>query len=310
MRRRLSILLAGLCLLATAGDLRAQGKKPTPAEIEQAKQHFKRATAHKDLGQYAQAAAEYLAAHALFPDPEFYFNAGEAYRLAGDAAHAIEYFEKYLAEAPRGRVATAARQSLAELAEAAVIQRQAEEEARRKAEEETRRKAEEEAQRKAAEEEARRQAEQAERQRIEEEARRKAEEDLRAREREARGGRAATRRPGRPLRLAGLGTAAVGLLAVGVGVKFGLDARRLSDEVSGVGDDAGDAWTEDNLDKISRGESAETKMMIFTGLGATALVAGGALYFLGHRKDARASRLTLTPAATPAWTGLALSGRF
>ena len=78
MRRAIPIaVLAALCLvLAGPTEARAQ-KKTTTEDMDKAREHYKRAQAFKDLKEYDRSAAEFLAAHALFPDPEFFFNVGE-----------------------------------------------------------------------------------------------------------------------------------------------------------------------------------------------------------------------------------------
>ncbi len=314
MRRAIVIAVVALSVLvSSARAVSAQERQPTAAEMDQARNYFKRAEASKDLKEYDDAVAEYLKAYALYPEPEFFFNIGEVYRLKGDPVLAIEYFNKYLAAAPRGRVAAAARQSIRELGPAAVERRKAaaEESERKAAAAEADRKAAADADRKvAAEESERKAAAEADRKAGEEAERKAAEEVTRAKAPAPRDGGG---RPGRTLALAGLGSAAAGVLMVAVGVKFGLDASSLSDDVSNVGDDPGDQWSADNLDKISQGESADSKMMLFTGIGAAAIVAGGAMYFVGKRKGsrgARADKLTVVPATTSSWTGIALMGRF
>ncbi len=98
--------------------------------------------------------------------------------------------------------------------------------------------------------------------------------------------------PGKLMRYTGLGAAGLGVVFVGLGVKFGLDASSASDELSGKSG----AWTAADRAKISDGESAETKSIIFSLVGAVSIVGGGVLYFLGSKagqEDAdRTSRLT------------------
>jgi len=110
------ILFAGwVALCASAASVHAQKPEASQADIEKAKQHYGNATAHQEKGEYQKAAKEYLAAYDLYPDPEFLFNVGEVYRLAGDDRRAVEYFEKYLALDPNGRGSADARASVKEM---------------------------------------------------------------------------------------------------------------------------------------------------------------------------------------------------
>ncbi|MBL4637161.1 MAG: hypothetical protein JKY56_25125 [Kofleriaceae bacterium] len=98
--------------------------------------------------------------------------------------------------------------------------------------------------------------------------------------------------PGKLMRYSGLGAAGLGVLFVGLGVKFGLDASSASDDLSG----RSGAWAAADRAKISDGESAETKSIVFSLVGAASIVGGGILYFLGSKDgqadDSRTSRLT------------------
>jgi tetratricopeptide (TPR) repeat protein len=104
-------------------------------------------------------------------------------------------------------------------------------------------------------------------------------------------------RPGRTLRIAGLATAAAGGISLAAGIKFGLDARDISDELS-----ANDGpWTDALLARQADGRSAETRMFIFTGVGAAAVIGGVAMYVVG-------SRATVAPVAGDGVVGLAVAG--
>ncbi len=92
--------------------------------------------------------------------------------------------------------------------------------------------------------------------------------------------------PGATLRYSGMGAAAVGLIAVGLGVKFGLDSGTLSDELTAKEG----AWTLDDRQKISDGEQAETLAVVLTAVGAAGIVAGGVLYYMGSSKSSESQR--------------------
>lgn len=85
----------------------------------------------------------------------------------------------------------------------------------------------------------------------------------------------------RILRWGGIGTAAVGLVTVGVGAYYGFEARRLSNDISG----RMTQWTDSDLDRLfADGESADTRFIVFTSVGAAAAITGGVVWYLGHRK--------------------------
>ncbi len=91
--------LAALLLFA-ATTTHAQSP---PDALTQAKEHYRRGTQLYDLGQFADAAREYVDAFKLTDKPGFLFNIGQAYRLAGktkDAAAAYEGFLRRVPESP------------------------------------------------------------------------------------------------------------------------------------------------------------------------------------------------------------------
>jgi hypothetical protein len=68
---------------------------------------------------FDEAINEFLAAHAIDPDPKLLFNIGQAYRRKGDLANAIVWFRRYLEADPTGPGSRAAR-SLIDKLESAV----------------------------------------------------------------------------------------------------------------------------------------------------------------------------------------------
>jgi tetratricopeptide (TPR) repeat protein len=296
LRRALCLLL----LLAWLAPPHAEAQ--SHKERKQAEQHFKQGRVHFEAGRFDDAIHEYLAAHELVPEPVLLFNVALAYRAKGDHDWAATYFERYLALDPDGPGAAEARETLA------AIQREqdAATAERRRIEEE-----------RAA----------AERRRIEEERataeRRRIEEERAAAERRKLGKGAAAaaagrpprqagRRGGRGLRIAGLTTMVLGAAAVGFGVKYGLDAGSISDELS-----ATDRWTEARLARIPEGDEAEQRMFVLTSAGGAAMVVGGVLYWLGARSasvdgaaPAPAAALGVAPIPTSSGLWLSLSAAF
>lgn len=110
------LIVAGALTAPAAGQPAAPPRKqPTPQELDRAREYFKAAEAARRRHEYKDAADSYLAAYALFPDPEFYFDVAEVDRLGGDEAGALTYYRKYLELEPAGRGSAAARTAVAEL---------------------------------------------------------------------------------------------------------------------------------------------------------------------------------------------------
>jgi tetratricopeptide (TPR) repeat protein len=276
-------ILALLLLLLTTSVATAQ-KKPSKQDIAEAKKHFKAAEEAKRKGEWDKAADEYLAAYARFPDPEFYFNVGEVYRNKGDDEKALQYYVKYLEMDANGRGSNAARTAVAEINRALESRKAAEEEARKKAYEDARKKAEEEQRRKA-----------------EEEARKKPPGDDDDDDDDS--GEVIAANPGRGLRIGGIVSGGIGVVALGAGVFFGLRAKKINDEAAD--------WDVFDPDRFAKGEAAERNMIICVSVGGAALVTGGVLYLLGHRAGARAERrMSIAPVLLPDGAGLAAGGSF
>lgn len=292
-----SILLAGVCLSASS-SVHAQpapqapakpsaSHKPTQKDIEEARKRFRKAEAAKARGEYQTAAVEYLAAYELFQEPAFFYDTAEVYRLAGDEKNALVYYTKYLELAPSGKGAPAARLAAEQLRRSIAAQ--------------------EDAARRAADEESRRKAEQVARAKADEDARAKAADDARTKAVAAADRRADVEpagRAGRTMRIAGLAAGGAGVVALGVGVMFGLKARSLSDEATG--------WDAYNRNRDDQGKAAQRNMVVFTGVGAAALVAGGVLYYLGHRAEhaAQTSSVSIAPSVGPSQIAVMAAGRF
>jgi hypothetical protein len=82
--------------------------------------------------------------------------------------------------------------------------------------------------------------------------------------------------------VAGLVTAAVGVVLIGGGVYFGLQAQKKQDEIESLStqEPSPDGW-DAGLKKD--GERAELTMFVLTGVGVAAIGTGAILYYLGHR---------------------------
>jgi len=245
-----------------AGDpAAAGGGGQTGDPVAQAQATFREAERLFRDGSYAPAAELYLEAYRLAPAPGLLYNAAQAARLAGDRARAIALYQRFLAEA------TADQAELARLAREHLDALERERAA----------------------------AEAAEKDEVSRPPGNEAGDGSAAAggaSTSPRGGIAlppadagspsrAGDTPGRGLRVAGLAAAGAGLAALGVGIYFGLEASSIEAEIDDKPDGA--AWPRDIEDRFEAGEGAERRMLVFTGVGAAAVLTGGVLYYLGWR---------------------------
>jgi tetratricopeptide (TPR) repeat protein len=104
---------------------------------------------------------------------------------------------------------------------------------------------------------------------------------------------------GSTLKIAGIASAGVGLVAVGVGVKFGLDARAASNAIT----THTGPWTMAEMTRFEDGQRASRNMVISYVAGGVLVAAGGVMYWLGTRSQA-------VPVVTAQSAGVAVTGRF
>jgi tetratricopeptide (TPR) repeat protein len=234
-----------------------------PSQQEEAKAHFKQGKAFQDVGQYDKAAEEYKAAYDIDHRPEMLFNIAQAYRLAVNKSAALEYFQKYLAAQPAGAGADEARMHVATLT------KQLDDERR--------------------EREAAQQHEQPPPEQPKPTPAARQPEPALVR----------VRGP-RSLRIAGLATAGAGVIAVGLGAKFGLDA---GDDADAITTKDMSAWTNDDRRTFEHGESANRNMYLSYAVGGVLVIGGAVMYFVG-------SRTRLAPIVAPQSAGLGVQGQF
>ncbi len=115
--------------------------------------------------------------------------------------------------------------------------------------------------------------------------------------------------PGSGLKIGGLVGAGVGVAALGLGIYFGLEAKKISDDISSHTDPM-DPWRSDIRDYQAKGQRYEN-LQIGTLIGGGVLLVGGvALYMLGRSKTSSMETIAVTPAATADSASLVVSGRF
>lgn len=88
---RIAAALGLVLMLLTGGVARAEDP-----DAAAARQHYKAATGHFAVGEFADAAAEYEAAFKLHQDPALLFNAAQSRRLAGDNQKALVLYKNFL----------------------------------------------------------------------------------------------------------------------------------------------------------------------------------------------------------------------
>lgn len=111
-----AILLVLILTGAVAGVAGAQTAAPSKTDLDKAKAHFKAGEAFFSAGVFDRAINEYEAAYALTMRAPLLYNLGSAYRRLGeesgkleDKRAALDFYEKYLASDPNGKVADEAR---------------------------------------------------------------------------------------------------------------------------------------------------------------------------------------------------------
>jgi tetratricopeptide (TPR) repeat protein len=88
--------------LATAATAQESAKESKDAAVlEEARQHVARAKVHYDLGEYQQAAEEYIIVYRLRAIPALLFNIAQAYRQGGNYDKAKQFYKAYLRESPK-----------------------------------------------------------------------------------------------------------------------------------------------------------------------------------------------------------------
>src|SRR5262245_16458351 len=259
-------------VLAVAAIARAEPRKIDDAKKAEAIAHFRQGEEYFKSSQWEAAIKEYQAAFELTGEPLMIFDIALASEKAGKLEPAYDGYERYLHEVSLGSAADDARAGKARL-QRAVDKIRADRTAREQAEAEV--------------------AAEAKRREDERRTAARTRAEAEARPHDARA---------RTYTVAAIGVVGAGAIAIGVGIKYGLDALAAADDVSKY--TAG--WTDAELARDREGHAANTKMIVFTGIGAAAVATGGVLYLLARREHGRADEIRL--AVTPG--GVSVAGRF
>ena len=86
--------------LLTGGAGRAQEGAAKDPALEEARSHVNKAKVHYDLGEYEQAAEEYILVYRIKALPALLFNIAQAYRQAGQYEKAKQFYKSFLRESP------------------------------------------------------------------------------------------------------------------------------------------------------------------------------------------------------------------
>src|SRR5438132_11410397 len=108
--------LALFLSLTLPGVARAQeddAKKS--AVLEEARQHVAKAKVHYDLGEFKEAADEYIIVYRLRPIPAILYNIAQAYRQGGLYEKARQFYKSYLRESPDAKNRVTIEQSIREM---------------------------------------------------------------------------------------------------------------------------------------------------------------------------------------------------
>ncbi len=267
-----TILASVLVIAPVTGYAQPQG---TPAQKQQFGDWMKQAIAKSQAGDHAGAIEIYQKAYALIPLPTVLSNIGAEFQLATKPVEALKYFCMYLEKDPAGPLASYAT-GQAKLLQSQLTNTTVEDSQVCKAPKpappittppptETT----------------------------------TGTQDLGATTTPAAAD------PGKKLKTVGLVVAGAGVVTVGLGVYFGVQAKKISDDISGH---KNDPWQDSILADQDRGQRDEYLQITCLTVGGL-LVAGGAyLFFRGRAQTAEST--TITPTAAPGGGGMVLSGSF
>jgi hypothetical protein len=110
------------------------------------------------------------------------------------------------------------------------------------------------------------------------------------------------------MRYVGIGVAVIGAGAFGFGIYQGMEAKKISDEITDH--PMSEPWDSNIKDREAEGEAAEKKQIIFMAAGGVALAAGVAMVFVFKPKTESSEPVVVTPVVTGDTLGFAAAGRF
>src|SRR5438477_2985680 len=119
-------MVAVVLSLTLSGVARAQDDDSRKAAVlDEARQHVAKAKVHYDLGEFKDAADEYILVYRLRPIPALLFNIAQAYRQAGLYDKARQFYKSYLRESPEAKNKAMIEQAVREMDELIAKERHA-----------------------------------------------------------------------------------------------------------------------------------------------------------------------------------------
>ncbi len=243
--------------------------QPTPQQKQQVQDTVKQAIAKSQAGDHAGAIELYQKAYAISPLPTLLSNIGAEYQLATKPVEALKYFCMYLEKDPAGPLASYA------TGQAKVLQSQLTGKTVEEAD------------------------------------------VCKAPAQEPPPPPPPPREqlpppppppsdPGKGMKAGGLIVGGVGLVSVGLGVYFGIQAQKHTDYIN----DNKEQWRPDITDYQDAGQRDEYLQITFLAVGGVALAAGTYLYLKGRSKSSAAESTIVQPTASPGGAGVLVRGSF
>jgi len=273
------VVAAVLVSSVLVGTVMAQPKPPTPAEKQQANDLVKQAIAKSQQKDHLAAIDLYLKAYAVVPLPTLLSNVGTEYQQAAKPVEALKYFCLYLEKDPAGALVTYA------TSQARVLQLQLGNDVASDAE-----------------------------------VCKPVVATPPAGDGSGSGSGSGsevtvvgptTSDPGGSMKLAGMIGGGVGLVTVGLGLYFGVQAKKINDDIEDQGPN--EPWQNDIRAYMDKGQRYENMQIGFLVVGGAFVVGGTVVYMLGRGKTAAAesqTQVSITPSVTPTGGGVTFSGRF
>lgn len=247
---------------------------PTPAQKTQIQDLVKQAIAKSQAGDHATAIELYQKAYAIAPLPTLLSNIGAEYQLATKPVEALKFFCMYLEKDPAGPLATYAT-GQAKLLQSQLTGTAVDDAGVCKA------------------------PKQAPPPPPKDTSGTK---DLGTAKVEAKD-------PGKGMKTAGMVMGGIGVVSVGLGIVFGIQAKKISDDISSH-TDMTVPWRKDIIAYQDRGQRDEYLQIGCLALGGALVIGGAIVYLKGRSKSSSAESTTIQPSVGPGGGGMVLSGSF
>lgn len=112
--------------------------------------------------------------------------------------------------------------------------------------------------------------------------------------------------PGKGLKIGGLVVGGVGVVSLGLGVYFGIQAKNHTDYIN----NNTEQWRTDITDYQDEGQRAEYLQITFLAVGGVAVAAGTYMFLKGRSKSRSAESTIVQPTASPGGAGVLVRGSF